>query len=496
MSNNRFNLIDESWIPIQGQGPVSLREIFSNQQSLQAIGGNAVQKISLIKLLLAIIQRAWTPQNDSRWKTEGISVMAEKTLKYLEDNYSLFYLYGDRPFLQRIEASSARKMTIGTGEYPKPLSEDSSIVFFTQIPKKLSEAQQALFIVSLMNFSLGGIGHPIQGLNSTWAGYKSQKGGKVMASSGPGTGTWTGNLHSFALGSTLLETLWINVLTEENIKQNSFWKKGLGTPPWELLFINEDIAQDLKDSYMGCLVGMSRFVLLAGNDIHYAEGIRYPSHKTGWREPSISLKESKKCNVKFINTSKKPWREITSLLSFFSTKNINDFKCQQLEWAHHKAEFGNLNTFGIWSGGLGVTFKMGDQDPKGKDDFVSSEIIFNLQAFGSDAYAVLIKEMANLEELSKNLEKSIRGYFKTLGGGKKNSFGRSVTEKAMSLFWNNCEEKFHSLIAACESGKTESVYNDFTKIVESVYNIFCSKESNKQLISWAKNQPNTNRKEL
>ena len=48
----RFNLIDEPWLPIVDVGRVSLRQVFS-EPSYRALGGNPVQKIALMKLLLA-----------------------------------------------------------------------------------------------------------------------------------------------------------------------------------------------------------------------------------------------------------------------------------------------------------------------------------------------------------------------------------------------------------------------------------------------------------
>ncbi|MCL5254743.1 MAG: type I-E CRISPR-associated protein Cse1/CasA, partial [Gammaproteobacteria bacterium] len=50
---NRFNLVDEPWIPVADYGRVSLRQIFTNSD-YRALGGNPVQKIALLKLLLAV----------------------------------------------------------------------------------------------------------------------------------------------------------------------------------------------------------------------------------------------------------------------------------------------------------------------------------------------------------------------------------------------------------------------------------------------------------
>ena len=65
-TENRFNLIEEPWIPFVDVGLVSLRQIFTHS-GYRALGGNPVQKIALTKLLLAIAQAAATPADDEAW---------------------------------------------------------------------------------------------------------------------------------------------------------------------------------------------------------------------------------------------------------------------------------------------------------------------------------------------------------------------------------------------------------------------------------------------
>lgn len=96
---NRFNLIDEPWIPIVDVGQVSLRQLFSHAE-YRALGGNPVQKIALTKLLLAIAQAAYTPEDDDDWTKSGANGMAKECLKYLDQWHDRFYLYSERPFLQ------------------------------------------------------------------------------------------------------------------------------------------------------------------------------------------------------------------------------------------------------------------------------------------------------------------------------------------------------------------------------------------------------------
>ena len=74
--NKSFNVIDQPWIPVAGSGLVSLRQIFSDH-SLTQLGGNPVQKIAVMKLLLAIAQAACTPQDEAEWEALGAEGLAE-----------------------------------------------------------------------------------------------------------------------------------------------------------------------------------------------------------------------------------------------------------------------------------------------------------------------------------------------------------------------------------------------------------------------------------
>lgn len=52
MEENRFNLVDEPWIPVANEGLKSLKNVFSG--NYKAIGGTPREKISILKLLQAI----------------------------------------------------------------------------------------------------------------------------------------------------------------------------------------------------------------------------------------------------------------------------------------------------------------------------------------------------------------------------------------------------------------------------------------------------------
>ena len=104
---NRFNLIDEPWIPVAEVGKVSLHQIFS-RKDYRALSGTPIQKIALLKLLLAIVQAAWTPKDDSAWSAMSTAELSELCVKYLEKWRDRFFLYGDRPFLQMLSRTALK----------------------------------------------------------------------------------------------------------------------------------------------------------------------------------------------------------------------------------------------------------------------------------------------------------------------------------------------------------------------------------------------------
>ena len=93
-----YNLLDEHWIPVAGHEPVSLQAIFSDE-SLRHLGGNPVEKISVMNLLLAISQAACTPDNEEEWRQLGADLkkFGERCLSYLRSRRDLFELYPEFP---------------------------------------------------------------------------------------------------------------------------------------------------------------------------------------------------------------------------------------------------------------------------------------------------------------------------------------------------------------------------------------------------------------
>ena len=514
---NHFNLVEEPWIPVADVGSVSLRDVFANPHH-RSLGGNPVQKIAVLKLLLAIAQAAETPDDEAAWKTLGADGLARSCLAYLEQWHDRFYLYGDKPFLQLpdiralVESRTAKRLNglrteasireaklnglpraIGSGIYPDLPSENNTFLSHTLSCGNLTDAEVAMFIVTLMNFAFGG--KRVEADMPSLAG--RALGNRYSAKAGPSLGGWSGQLHCFALSGNIRQDIWLNTITRQDIVRLNRWSHGLGSPPWEKYPKSEcdDFAVRHKNSYQGCLVALSRFVLLDRSSIYYLDGINYPSVKEGWFEPSLILNNSSnEVKVKYVDPDRQPWRELQSLLSFAESDHASGFECFSLRKSIERAR-DNIEYVAVWTSGLKVTSNSGDQSVKQSDDFVESVVWLRTADLGASFILQLKSEMSRLEVLANQLHGRVVDFFKEQQvNGKK--VGTKIGAQATHLFWQLCERDFQSLVDHCEvDDESVAMRHRLRKIfagyAQQAYDRFCPKETARQLDAWAKCRPNT-----
>ncbi|RMG41232.1 MAG: type I-E CRISPR-associated protein Cse1/CasA, partial [Candidatus Dadabacteria bacterium] len=446
---NRYNLIEEKWIPVVEAGLVSLKDIFSNN-SLKELGGNPREKIALLKLLLAISQAAWTPKDNDEWRKTGADGLARRCLAYLEKWHDKFYLYGKEPFLQMPAVRRAKVNSFGD-VMPELPSNNGTILTQVQVERPLDDAAKARLIVTLMSMALGGKQDDRTIVLSP--GYQKPR----RKASKPGPGILSiGCLHSFLFGNNIVETCWLNLFTEDQIREIKTLPCGLGTPPWEKMPAGEDceVARRLKDSLFGRLVSLCRFCLLNEQGLHCTEGIIYPPHTEGIVDPSVAIDSSKK-NPKIIwaDPEKRPWRELTSLLSFISNESSRGFECRQLINTVDRAR-DVVSSFAVWSGGLRVSNNAGEQYVSGSDDYVESVTWFKSDMIGEIWFSQFTKEMEGLKKLASNLSYAVFRYYRELqsksnGNITKDKKLKNIKGRAESLFWELSEKYFQGLVNSC-----------------------------------------------
>lgn len=483
---NRFNLVDEPWIPISDVGRVSLKQIFSNPD-YRALGGNPIQKIALTKLLLAIAQAACTPDDNDDWEELSTNNLAQSGLTYLAEHHDKFYLYGDHPFLQMPTISKAATQSIGA-VLPEIATGNTTVLNGIQIEKSLDDADKALLILQLMGFGLGG--KKTDNSVTLSAGYsgKSKDNGKGTTGKAGASLGFMGFLHSFLQGETLLQTLWLNLFDHEQINDLPY-DAGLGIAPWEKMPEGEDCAtaKQLQNSLMGRLIPLSRFCLLNETGLHYSEGIAHLDYKTGMVDPSVAFSDKDK-RVLWVNTERRPWRFLTALLSFMEA-NSGDYNCYCIRQGFERTRQMELpmTKIGLWSGGLRVSSNAGEQYVSGQDDFVESLTFFNKEdVFKSGWYNKLNTEMEELDKLATIVYGATQGYFKS-----QKADGKNQAAAASNLFWQLCERKYQVLVFECKSEeKTKRLRKEFARFASTAYNNYCPNNTARQLDAWAAHSPN------
>lgn len=508
--DNRFNLIDEPWIPVVDVGLVSLREAFQTEGYRQ-LGGNSVEKIALTKLLLAIAQAAATPSDEAQWRALGSTGLVKDCVDYLDRWHDRFYLFGERPFLQMPAIDQATQQPYGaiilgiaTG--------NTTILGHSQIQREFSDAQKAMALVVQMSMALGGkkTDNSVT-LSIGYSGKKNDKGLPSTAKAGPSIGHM-GYLHSFLIGESLHETLWINLLTIQRINQTNMFQSGLGVAPWESMPQGEDcsVAKNLRESLMGRLIPMCRFCLLTDNGLHYSEGLLHPNYKEGVVDPTMSVNNTgKDPKVLWADPDKRPWRELTSLLSFIDQTDTAGVQNLQIRTGIDRLQ--DLEgVFAVWSGGLRVSISVAmDQYTTGGDDFVESVVWLPKTILDYIAYQQLKSEMDALSDLSKILYGRVCGYLNEMSGhgksqdekaqkapkGRDDKVAKARAESAICLFWQLCERDFQRLVQSCHSGEEEAkqriqLRRLYASYLHSAYDQACAKETAKQIDAWAKHRPN------
>lgn len=486
---NRFNLIDEPWLPIADLGRVSLRQLFSDP-SYRAIGGNPVQKIALMKLLLAIAQASCTPEDEEEWQNLGAEGLAQHCLAYMEKWHDRFYLYGEQPFLQ-MPAIAAAKMQSYGAVMPEVSDGNTTVLLHSQVARPLADTDKAVLLITLMGFALSGKKTDNSVVLST--GYTGKSNDKGRPSSGKAAPSVAhmGLLHSLLLGEDLWHSLWLNLWSQEQLIFTNLYPQGIGAAPWEQMPAGETcpIAQGLQQSLMGRLVPLCRFCLLKEDGLHYSEGIAHADYNGGMFDPTVAVDtSSNKPKTLWANPEKRPWRELTALLGLFSQVQSRGLQCWQIDMGLKRVNIASP-VFSLWSGGLRVSSNAGEQYVSGTDDFVESQVWLNSEALGDNWFANLQSTMTGLDDLAKQLYGCVMAYFKT-----QLVDGKNMAALATNQYWQLCERNFQELLDHCDQGEENRIARRklrqrFASYVHQAYDHYCPQDTARQLDAWAQCRP-------
>lgn len=496
---NRFNLIDEPWVPVAGRPrPQSLREVFTDL-SLRRLSGNPVDKIVILRLLLSIAHASTKIPDDEAWRRLTPEAISRNALRYLDSVHDSFYLFGDRPFMQfpQLEAQKPKEEK-GKDDplFPGTLQVHVAAgnkLLLTEWNKyhELSDDEIAILILRSSCYSCGGkrFCNKIV-LSPEYTGKMNDNGRPSTGTPGTLLGKKKGFLHAYLLGQTLLDTIHLNLMTEQELKALNVFVNGMGKPFWEKMPQGEDDtrAREYCKSYLGELLPLDKFLLYNSNGIIKTDGIHYPDMDR-LIDPALT-RHSKEKRVCFVeaDTDKHPWRELPSLLAFLDAENpAHNLTC----FLSCRQKYSDI--VHIWTGGMQVTtHTTKEQTISGRNDYVESEFVFPISGLNSNAFVRYRRCMETLDAYARILYSAVNGYYKRLQVAPAQC--GSIARKATAAFWERMEPRSQKIVdltfgEAPETAlQAESVL--WRQVLVACYDEACPHQTPRQLAAWAASTPN------
>lgn len=344
---NAYNLVDEPWIPVLMQDgttrPVSLGDVFAD-----AAGGIAdlalppYERVAVFRLLLCIAQAALGPErlaDESAWRAAQDAV-GPAASAYLGKWHDRFFLYGPHAFLQPDDVAPASALTPCDKFVFRLASGNNSTLYDHGAlagELRLSDAAIAIGFLAYQNFSAGGLSG-----TCLWSGAVTErfiKGAPCREQS---------MLFSILLGGNLPETIWLNLLTAQTVKDGlaAEW----GVPAWELPDLSRAGTSGLAHTLLGHLAPLSRAVKLSPGSPSciLGEGVAYPQLPE-WREPMATVVPARDGTPSYVsaNPARMPWRDLASILAIRQSGNLKSALALR-----HLESLPGETSFSLWTGGL------------------------------------------------------------------------------------------------------------------------------------------------
>lgn len=333
---------------VQAERNMTLTEVFSVGSCVPNLTCGAAEKLAVTKFLLALTTAAIRPKTRREIEALDNAEVARKVSSYLSENRSLFEMDGDNAFLQYSESEKAKPNPI-EAFIPGLVAGNRGVIRSTEVLTKVTPADIAralLFAVIL----------PFTGKKTdahVWIDSSGQ--GKKKGFFTPALGMG-GLVHTFVLGHTLLDTLRLNLVAEEELIGTPF-TAGLGIAPWEKKPTeNNAAADDLRHSLMGRLVPMLRFARIDADSIRLTYGVE---PEADIDDPTVTtwIDEGKKKVARMLAASH--WQALASAFGFGSRGEELPL-CRQLQWCLPYAQT-DSGFAGILMVGLRTTWNSGEQ---------------------------------------------------------------------------------------------------------------------------------------
>ncbi len=259
----KMNLTVDPWIPaVRADGArslFSLHDLFARAHELRDLAVKPHERIALMRLLLCVTQAALDgPEDEDDWE-ECRDRIQPRAKEYLDKWRAKFELFGDgERFLQaenlKTEKKSGEKTSVS--KLDLALASGNNATLFDNASgedRKIDAGRLAVNLLSFLCFTpseIVGAGD----FDGTSVPKRTGRQGPCAASS---------LVHTFVLGATVLETLWLNLFDREMVLY-TYGTRGWGKPIWEesVHLKSSESIENATLSYLGRLVPISRLVKL------------------------------------------------------------------------------------------------------------------------------------------------------------------------------------------------------------------------------------------
>ncbi len=475
-----MNVAFDPWIPVvteKGENRlVSLCSIFTEGKRFSDLSVRPHERVSLMRLFLCVAHAALNgPKDFDEWKAvpDQLDKAAAEYLEKWKDSFELFH--PTKPWLQ---VENLKPSGEGPDKYTPVSKLDFSLGvsltnhFQNNVVKMFSNAQLALGILTLQNFSTCGLLSMPIWENSQTA--KSANDAPCISSS---------VYHVFIIRENLYETICVNICDFHELSFLYGNKIDFqGKPIWEYSTISRK-DDFITKTFLGRLVPLSRAILLKEGSpfMLYGEALKYPSFPAFPREFNTSeIKRTiKKKEINVLVGAKlgiRPWRQLNGILQYDLKDSLEARAAINL--GHCRDE-----PIDIWVGTL--VRNPGKQDIL---DTVESRFHVSNKLRSQEGCSAYTAGTESAYILSKKLDLSVYIYRTKLDPSENTGIGIV----ALTYYWTAVEKNL-SLLFSCieklgsnEFEQTEKVWHNmlFSAACDA-YRTACGQETPREIKAFA-----------
>lgn len=479
-----MNLTTDPWIPVktnQGVKKVSLLEIFKDPKIID-LEVTPPERVAIIRLLLCITHAGLADKthepNPKNWgEEEKIQIQASST-HYLENWGKAFAMEGEQAFLQIPSLTGKKegnkKTSVTKFIFTKATGNNNLTFDKTGENEIISPDLVARWLITYQNFSTSGI-----------SGSATLSTGEVLSGNQTKGPCASGDpAHVIIIGETLLETIWKNLLTNDQIKRlngdTTHWE--LGRPVWESMPTNKQgdtpKKTNILNGYLGRLCPLPIFTKIhwKENKCDIAAGVTYNSRisepSTGTEVKTIKKKEE----ILRISPPQEGgiWRQYGALLL---RKQANNRKGPPV-----LENLSNNANQKIWCGAINMGKNGGKVTEWREWEITIPQALLN--GINLQKYEIALQYASQVRAA---MRASAKIFYTECGGNKKIEKERP---SANNIFWQECEQLNQTILLPSFQKETSEKENPWNSAVRKAGRNALAKSLNpssaKQIKAYAK----------